>query len=138
MKFCTPHWEQLKQAIKGKGLWDMVSADGKEAVQKLTAPQTRETFDPLIAAHNMIINASLEMVGPAALFGEETAEKHNCPLCVAAEAAARHLPEHWIAGASRDVARIAEELKDPSKILTAIARGRQPPPAPPQPPPEKV
>jgi hypothetical protein len=123
MKFCTPHWEQLKQAIKGKGLWDMVSADGKEAVQKLTAPQTRET---------------LEMVGPAALFGEETAEKHNCPLCVAAEAAARHLPEQWIAGASRDVARIAEELKDPSKILTAIARGRQPPPAPPQPPPEKV
>ena len=71
--FCRPHWDQLRNAIKARGLWDLVSTSGEQARERLAhpGPETLDSFDPLIAAHNLITNNALELLGPFT----------GCPVC---------------------------------------------------------
>jgi len=81
MKICKPHWEQLQEAIKARGLWDLVAANGQAAVyrmkQELEGTATDSTYDPLMDANNMISLKALELGGLYLLTGD------YCPLCEA-------------------------------------------------------
>lgn len=87
MKFCTPHWDQLRAAIKERGLDGLVAKDGEQAVAKLTDQlekndTTKTNFDPLMAAHNAITGRVLEIVGLNLLLPNEDGSE-RCPLCFA-------------------------------------------------------
>jgi hypothetical protein len=87
MKFCNTHWEKLRQAIKGHGIWDLVATSGEEAISQMTdnlkgVPETLERYDPLMATHNMIWGKAMEF-GGLYLLGRnpDDPDGHYCPLC---------------------------------------------------------
>ena len=64
MKFCMPHWDQLKAAIEERGLMGLVSKDGVVAVDKIKRDLNQEgtaveNFDPLMAANFAIWSNAL-------------------------------------------------------------------------------
>lgn len=79
MQFCKVHWEQLRTAIKERGLDHLVSKSGEEAVQRMVEEiegvESNNNFDPLIAAHNMILDRALQMGGLYLFSGD------YCPIC---------------------------------------------------------
>lgn len=92
MKFCAPHWDSLTQAIKSRGLGDFVSATAEESFQRMKGslggkPESLKTFDPLMAAHNMIVNNAMRFASEfggnplALLFGDPEHPEHECPIC---------------------------------------------------------
>lgn len=85
MKFCMPHWEELRAAIKARGLDSLVSKGGEQAIAKLTSEldkgeATKDTFDPLMGAHNAILTRALDMVGLELMSPNEDGSE-RCPLC---------------------------------------------------------
>jgi hypothetical protein len=97
MKMCPLHWERLKELIRSKGLWDFVSSSGEEACQRMRdeldgKSVTKKTFDPLIGAHNMIVNAALEM-GGIYVIGVDEEGNDYCPICEAEKHDAMDWPE---------------------------------------------
>lgn len=82
---CMPHWNMLRDKIKDVGLEDWVSHDGETAATQLSdqvnrGEATMMNFDPLIAAHNMILYNALETVG-LVLFSADESGNEYCPLC---------------------------------------------------------
>lgn len=79
MKFCQPHWEELRAAIQTRGLNHLVARSGEEATQRLRdeleGTADNKTFDPLMAAHNQITARALEAGGI------ELLSSGDCPLC---------------------------------------------------------
>lgn len=79
MKFCLPHWDELKEAIKKRGLFHLVAKDGQAAVERMkeemAGTQGDDNYDPLMTAHWMITGKALEMAGLYLLHGD------LCPLC---------------------------------------------------------
>lgn len=107
MKFCLPHWNQLKDAIKARGLGDMIAASGEEAVKMLTSPQDKiENFEPLMTAHNILVHNALN-AGGMYLLGQKEDGTDYCPICEAEE----HGATGWIEQAADMVAERARELK---------------------------
>ncbi len=82
MKMCKPHWEALREAIKARGLYDLVAKSPEEAVQN-TVRQIRgedAKFDPLMEAMNMICGNAMQAGGLAILGMKEDGTEH-CPIC---------------------------------------------------------
>ena len=84
MQFCQPHWAALKKAIADRGLDHLQVHSGVEAA-KLTESQmkgglTRENFEPLLAAHNMIVANALDAVG-ISLMRLKPDGSDPCPIC---------------------------------------------------------
>ena len=81
MKICKNHWEQLKDAIKVRGLWDLVAPNGQAAIyrmqQELAGTATDSNYDPLMTANYMISGQALNFGGIYLLTGD------YCPLCEA-------------------------------------------------------
>lgn len=79
MQFCQIHWQALRDAIDARGLAHMIAPDGATARKRLQAEKdgtaTDETFEPLLAAHNMIGSAALNLIGSYIFTGP------YCPLC---------------------------------------------------------
>jgi hypothetical protein len=110
MKFCQTHWDQLKQAVKAKGLFDLVSTDGKEVMQKVVgelegAKPTLENFDPLLAANNLIWANAIKC-GGLYLLGRDEKGNEYCPVCEAD----KHGFPGWIEKAVEGVAEGAKNL----------------------------
>lgn len=107
MKFCNPHWEELREAIKSKGMWDLVSRNGEEAVKRLSDEDKKpESFDPLMSAHNMILGNALKAGGLYLLQGD------YCPLCELDKNNDK-MGEHskdWIEGATNGCLEHCREL----------------------------
>jgi hypothetical protein len=84
VKFCMPHWEQLREAIGARGLSGLISKGGEQATKRVTAELSgaseRETFDPLMAANFAIWSRALD-VGGLYLMGTDPEGKEYCPLC---------------------------------------------------------
>jgi hypothetical protein len=86
VKFCQPHWEKLRQAIKDRGLWSFVATSGENAAAKLVASTNQGTrasnFDPLMSAHNAIVANVMDNtpVGMA-LFSPNEDGSERCPIC---------------------------------------------------------
>jgi hypothetical protein len=79
MKFCTPHWDQLKEAIRIRGLMHLVASSGEAAfertVAELKGEETTANYDPLMTATYMIYGRAIDCGGLYLLAGD------FCPLC---------------------------------------------------------
>ncbi len=79
MKFCEPHWQELKDAIRARGLWHLVASSSEAAFERAKAELggkgTLATYDPLMAAHWAICSRAIELGGLYLLEGP------YCPLC---------------------------------------------------------
>ena len=84
MKICTDHWAKLRAAIHAKGMSHLGASSGEEAAERLKAEldgtATDSTFDPLMAANNMIWSRALEMGGLYLMTQKEDGTEY-CPLC---------------------------------------------------------
>jgi len=109
MKFCQPHWNELRQAIKSHGVWDLVATSGEEAMSQVVdelkgVEKTLERYDPLMAAHNMITGRAIQCGGLYLLTGD------YCPLCELAKHTRPEVARDWITGASKAAADMAREI----------------------------
>ncbi len=94
MRFCQPHWEQLKDAIRERGLFHLVADSGEAAVERLAEEAKGEatiaTYDPLMDAHNMMVVRAIECGGLSVLRGD------TCPLCEANRHTHDGMADEWI------------------------------------------
>lgn len=97
MKFCTTHWESLRQAITDRGLDRFVSPDGEELARRLADESQgnpeRSNFDPLMGAHNAILSNALRIVGVDIIMPSHDGS-HRCPLCFVGEQEALAVMEY--------------------------------------------
>lgn len=81
MKFCQAHWDRLRTAIEIRGLGHLIAPSGAEAMeraaQELDGTATDATYDPLMAAHWMIVSRVTELGGLYLMTGD------YCPICEA-------------------------------------------------------
>lgn len=79
MQFCSDHWTALRTAIEVRGLGHLIAANGRDALARTAAELAGRDepadYDPLLAAHWMIVGRATQVFGLAA-FGE------GCPVCV--------------------------------------------------------
>lgn len=79
MKFCAEHWEHLRQAVKSRGMWQLVAKDGAAAVarvkEEIEGTASDDNFDPLAAATWAIYGRAIELGGLAMM------QEDLCPLC---------------------------------------------------------
>jgi len=90
MRMCMTHWDTLKDAIKARGLYEAVSHSGKDVAAKLVDQNTGVTsknFDPLMYAHNRILE-NLMSIGGAAVMLQD-----GCPICYATKVHDAHCKE---------------------------------------------
>lgn len=90
MKFCDRHWDTLREGIKGVRLDHLVMNDRETAALQLkntvdTGGYTRANFDPLMAAHWMIVNNIARLVhgagGNLLVLMTPDPPCGGCPLC---------------------------------------------------------
>jgi hypothetical protein len=81
MKLCTPHWEELRTAVRDRGLEPFVSRSGEEAARKLAngPPRDRASFDPLLRANIAIVEHVVGAAGPVK--AAEWSATDACPIC---------------------------------------------------------
>lgn len=85
MQFCDKHWETLKTEIKERGLWGLVPTSGEQAIARMKSELdqgelTASNFDPLMYAHNAIVNNVMDLIGLQVLLPNEDGSD-RCPLC---------------------------------------------------------
>ena len=104
MRFCQPHWDKLRDAIKARGIWSFVATSGEQAVAQLSSEieqhkHTAANYDPLMGAHWAIVNNAMGST-PAglALLSPNKDGTDRCPLCYINGERHRHAqvdPENW-------------------------------------------
>jgi hypothetical protein len=118
MRFCQPHWAELRAAIAERSLGHLVAEGGEQAVRNLAAELTEgpriQTFDPLMAAHNAIWMNAMERVGLDLMMPDEAGEQ-RCPICFVNAEAPKHgqaatFADDWIVKAADGAKRQADEL----------------------------
>jgi len=81
MSFCQKHWDDLKEGVKFHGMWELVAPSGQAVIarikQELDETASNSTYDPLMSAHWMMMNAALHFGGLEII--------NQCPLCLADE-----------------------------------------------------
>src|SRR6266704_3865217 len=81
MQFCQPHWSKLRDAVKERGMDELVASSGKEAADRmgkeLKGDETLSSFDPLMSMHWAIVDRLSEIGGAQILLQE------GCPMCFA-------------------------------------------------------
>lgn len=84
MKFCTDHWQKLRDEVARQGMESLVPTSGAEAMAKLAsdleAGASRVSFDPLMGAHNAIVANAMRYVGLELLLPNEDGTD-RCPFC---------------------------------------------------------
>lgn len=80
MKICDNHWAKLTEAIKSRGLWHLVTKEGKAAFDSIAGQlqgQPEEGYDPLMACNFMIWGRAIDVGGLYLMTGD------LCPVCEA-------------------------------------------------------
>lgn len=81
MKFCQPHWNSLRAAIETRGMGHLIAANGRDAharaVAELHGRAESSDYDPLMAAHNMILSHAMDWLG----LGLGLFTGDYCPVC---------------------------------------------------------
>jgi hypothetical protein len=92
MNWCQPHWDQLRAAIKERGLDGFGAQNGQQAIQDAAAQiEGKPTdFDPLMGCFWQINSQMLRDVGLRAI--------ERCPLCILVEDGQPHLVGNWLKG----------------------------------------
>lgn len=84
MKMCQAHWDELKEAVRAKGLYHLVASSGQAAMERAIAEvkgdATLSNYDPLMAANWMICGRAIDLGGLYLLGSKENGEPY-CPLC---------------------------------------------------------
>jgi hypothetical protein len=98
MNWCKPHWNQLREAIRVRGLDAFGANNGNEAVTELASQieGNEETFDPLLGSWSRInatMAQSLQRLGR----GRELFML-KCPLCILVEDGQPQTVDNWING----------------------------------------
>lgn len=94
MKFCSDHWQQLRDAIDASGLFALIAESGEQAARNLasevTEGSTVDNFDPLMWAHNFIWSGAMQSIkeeyqqNPLMLMADESDPAvtwPTCPIC---------------------------------------------------------
>lgn len=122
MKFCADHWQGLRAAITARGLDELVAGDGARVARRMKAEledgPSLANFDPLMGAHNAILNNALGNMprgaAMAMLSAPDDAPSEACPLCVLnANSPGQPEPNSfdvWIDRAADDMRREADRL----------------------------
>lgn len=94
MYMCQDHWQNLKNAIRQRGLWPLVTPSGflapetPEEILELNAAQFH--FDPLMAASFLISEQA------HAAFGSTSSSSVKCPLCEVDQNLGDGISSDWI------------------------------------------
>jgi hypothetical protein len=97
VKFCQPHWDMLRAAIKVRGIDHLGAKTGEAAIADIKAEleQTERDYDPLMDCHWMITSRAVKAGGLAVMCSKPDGSQY-CPVC---EAVAHGAPEEsWING----------------------------------------
>jgi len=107
LKFCQPHWDELKDAVKARGMWPLVAENGQAAINRMVDEienrATDDTYDPLMSAHWMIASRALECGGLYLMTGE------YCPLCEVENHTEAGEAAKWIAGCTDSIRTFCQE-----------------------------
>lgn len=127
MKICDDHWGRLRDAIRERGIYHLVAQSGETAMRQMadvieTQGMTLRNFDPLMAAHNMIISEALNAGGLAIMVRNDDGSE-RCPICFMSEQHDLYctregcaLPkdgtafDSWIEFAANDAKTLADKL----------------------------
>jgi hypothetical protein len=96
MQICQDHWHELKNAIRQRGMWKLVSPDQVQPLpahitkRVLSSPTTQWRLDPLTTATLMIYGQALMALGSYL----ETCD--YCPLCEVEVNLGQGLSFEWI------------------------------------------
>jgi len=114
MKFCQPHWDELRKAIDDRGLSGLVAGDGIKAAaameRELKGMSEPGDYDPLMSAHWAITSAALE-AGGLYLMGDNPEGAEYCPLCEAEKQGGSGTASDWITGCCDAQLKHAREQK---------------------------
>ena len=104
MNWCKPHWDQLREAIRTRGLDRFGAQTGQEAVAEMASQieGNEESFDPLMGSWSRInarMAESLTNLGR----GAEILQL-KCPCCILVDDGQPELVAGWINGCT-DMAR---------------------------------
>jgi hypothetical protein len=84
MKFCMPHWNELREKVVAHGMESLIAKSGEDIHARMVAAieggPKPTTFDPLMAAHNAILIRALDTAGLAVMAPNEDGSE-RCPLC---------------------------------------------------------
>jgi hypothetical protein len=116
MKMCQSHYEQLKDAIKDRGLWAMVSKSGIAAAQRMKKEldgtgDPKVDHDPLLNAYFAIITNAMR-VGGSYLLGQDIEGQEYCPLCELGTHLGNNHVIEWINCAADDEKKLADKVYD--------------------------
>lgn len=103
MDWCQTHWNQLREAVRVRGLDKFGAQDSKQAHADAVAQLEGEKtdFDPLMGSFWAINNQMLEDVGLYAM--------GKCPLCILVEDKHPELVSNWIDGVTDSALQHAVE-----------------------------
>lgn len=97
MKICQFHWDELRQALKDRGLDHLGAKNAQEAIvamaTDLEGRGAENEYDPLMSCNWMIMSQGLEMCGLSLIGLREDGTPH-CPICEAG----RSWMRSWIDG----------------------------------------
>lgn len=115
MQFCDPHMEELRTALKVRGLWGFQAKSEAEtkALMRIINGEMLETddpalFDTVLASQCIIFQRAVDRGGLYILFGDPEGNP-LCPLC---EVTANTMEKSadWIAHACDGVMKTAHEF----------------------------
>lgn len=104
-KWCQPHWDQLREAVRVRGLDKFGAQNAEEAHRDMVdQAQGEETqFDPLMGSFWRLSNAVLETAGLRAV--------GQCPMCILRDESDPELKlvDDWIDGVTDSAHQYAVE-----------------------------
>lgn len=102
MNWCKPHWQQLREALKAKGLDGFGAQTGEEAAAEIASQLegNEESFDPLLGCWSRVNAAMAESLTSLGR-GHEILQL-RCPLCILVDDGQPHTVANWIDGVTEE------------------------------------
>jgi hypothetical protein len=109
MNWCQPHWTQLVQAVKDRGLDRFGAKTGAEVAAEMQSQVdgNEETFDPLLGSWARINSRMAESLSNMGRGAEVLQLK--CPCCILVEDGQPELVAGWINGVTDQAKHYAIE-----------------------------
>lgn len=113
MKFCQPHWDQLRKTIENSGMGGLIAGSGERAAaalaRQLSGAVEKQDFDPLMNSNWAIMSHALKLGGLYLMSADEAGNQY-CPLCEAEKHGGPGTASSWIEGCCDAQLQAAREL----------------------------